>query len=100
MIFFGGHLIELWQKEGVNHSQVNKIRDASTGIYFVTYDSNGHNFSYFREDSVVSKITPGSLPSTYIASDKINGKVVETVDANGNFLTEWLRHGNPLDSAQ
>ena len=51
----GGHLIELWQKERVNHSHVNKIRDASTGIYFVTHDSSGHNFSYYRKDSAASK---------------------------------------------
>ena len=217
---FGDQLLELWQKEGVNHAHVSKIQDASTGIYFVTHDSSGHNFSYFRKDSAASQITPEHLPYTYIASAKvlhisaisqaispssnntvnaaiqiankndvlisydtnlrlklwslelaretiqktipfsdflfpsledsiiltelteptdiveyylkngaklvalklgsegvlvankdscykINGKVVETVDAtgagdsfNGAFLSEWLRHGNPLESAQ
>jgi len=217
---FGDQLLELWQKEGVNHAHVSKIQDASTGIYFVTHDSSGHNFSYFRKDSAASQITPEHLPYTYIASakvlhisaisqaispssnnpvnaaiqiankndvlisydtnlrlklwslelaretiqktipfsdflfpsledsiiltelteptdiveyylkngaklvalklgsegvlvankdscHKINGKVVETIDAtgagdsfNGAFLSEWLRHGNPLESAQ
>ena len=217
---FGDQLLELWQKEGVNHAHVSKIQDASTGIYFVTHNSSGHNFSYFRKDSAASQITPEHLPYTYIASakvlhisaisqaispssnntvnaaiqiankndvlisydtnlrlklwsleqaretiqktipfsdflfpsledsiiltelteptdiveyylkngaklvalklgsegvlvankdscHKINGKVVETVDAtgagdsfNGAFLSEWLRHGNPLESAQ
>ena len=71
MIFFGGHLIELWQKEGVNHAHVSKIQDASTGIYFITHDSSGHNFSYFRKDSAASQITPEHLPYTYIASAKV-----------------------------
>ncbi|MBT4662827.1 MAG: sugar kinase, partial [Candidatus Marinimicrobia bacterium] len=46
---FGDQLLELWQREGVNHTHVSKISNASTGIYFVTHDSSGHHFSYFRK---------------------------------------------------
>lgn len=49
----------------------------------------------------------GVLVANKDSCHKINGKVVETVDAtgagdsfNGAFLSEWLRHGNPLESAQ
>ncbi len=68
---FGDQLLELWQKEGVNHAHVSKVQDASTGIYFVTHDTSGHNFSYFRKDSAASQITPENLPNTYIASAKV-----------------------------
>ena len=68
---FGDQLLELWQREGVNHTHVSKISNASTGIYFVTHDSKGHNFSYFRKDSAASQITPEHLPYTYIASAKV-----------------------------
>lgn len=67
---FGDQLLELWQREGVNHTHVSKISNASTGIYFVTHDSRGHHFSYFRKDSAASQITPENLPSAYIASAK------------------------------
>ena len=68
---FGDQLLELWQREGVNHTHVSKISNASTGIYFVTHDSSGHHFSYFRKNSAASQITPENLPSTYIASAKV-----------------------------
>ena len=49
----------------------------------------------------------GVLIANIASCHKINGKIVETVDANGAgvnfngaFLSEWLRHGNPLESAQ
>ena len=45
---FGDQLLELWQKEGVNHAHVSKIQDASTGIYFVTHNSSGNNLCYLR----------------------------------------------------
>ena len=68
---FGDQLLESWQREGVNHTHVSKISNASTGIYFVTHDSKGHNFSYYRKDSAASQITPEHLPYTYIASAKV-----------------------------
>ena len=68
---FGDQLLELWQREGVNHTHVSKISNASTGIYFVTHDSSGHHFSYFRKNSAASQITPENLQSAYIASAKV-----------------------------
>jgi 2-dehydro-3-deoxygluconokinase len=59
---FGSRLCELWRREGVDVSGVAVDRDAHTGVYFVTYDAQGHLFSYLRQGSAASRMRPDQLP--------------------------------------
>ena len=45
---FGRELLELWKRESVDYSNVSIHPEAPTGIYFVTHDTDGHHFSYYR----------------------------------------------------
>ena len=59
---YGGMLRELWAREGVDASTVQADPDAFTGIYFVTHDARGHQFSFFRTGSAASRMQPQHLP--------------------------------------
>lgn len=68
---FGGALLELWQGEGVDTSQVKRDATAKTGIYFITPHPAGRSFTYFREGSAASCLAPADIPADYIAGAKI-----------------------------
>ncbi len=46
---FGADFLRLWAEEGVDASRVITRADGSTGIYFITYGPDGHQFSYWRK---------------------------------------------------
>ncbi len=64
---FGDALLELWAKEGVDASAVGRDEAAPTGLYFVTHDGGGHQFTYRREGSAASRMTPRDVPERLIA---------------------------------
>lgn len=68
---FGTSLLDLWQREGVDTSQVRRDPAAKTGIYFITPHPSGRSFTYFREGSAASRLTPRDMPVDYIADAKI-----------------------------
>lgn len=68
---FGASFMELWAKEGISTDTVQQVANAHTGIYFVTHDSEGHEFSYFRAGSAASQMTPSDLPIKALQSAKI-----------------------------
>jgi 2-dehydro-3-deoxygluconokinase len=73
---FGDSLLELWKREGVDTSAVERVPNAPTGIYFVTHGAAGHEFSYLRAGSAASRMTPSwlvepSLPARVIQSAAI-----------------------------
>jgi 2-dehydro-3-deoxygluconokinase len=59
---FGDRLLDLWQREGIDVSSVERDADAPTGIYFVSHDARGHQFSYYRSGSAASRLRPQDLP--------------------------------------
>ena len=63
----GQALRALWQIEGVDAKAVTSRGDAPTGIYFVTHDSAGHHFSFYRRGSAASLITTADLVGLDIA---------------------------------
>lgn len=67
----GRKLRQLWDDEGVDHSHVATDPSAPTGIYFVTHDASGHQFSFFRSASAASRVLPTSLPREAIASARV-----------------------------
>lgn len=68
---FGDSFLELWGQEGIDTSAVRRRPDAHTGVYFVTHDTGGHQFSYLRKGSAASRMQPEDLPGTMIAGTRI-----------------------------
>ncbi|MGX0875827.1 2-dehydro-3-deoxygluconokinase [Roseovarius sp. MBR-154] len=68
---FGRSFIDLWQAEGVDTTTVREVEGGQTGIYFVTHGLNGHEFSYFRDGSAASRMTPADLPRAALETAQI-----------------------------
>jgi 2-dehydro-3-deoxygluconokinase len=64
---YGAMLRALWDREGVNHDAVPIDAQGYTAIYFVTHDTRGHHFHFFRSGSAASRMTPAQLPRDLIA---------------------------------
>lgn len=58
---FGQALLDLWAREGVGTSAVERDAQHPTGIYFVTHGAAGHEFSYLRAGSAASRMAPAWL---------------------------------------
>ena len=67
---FGREFLDLWTKEGVDTCGVRVRADAHTGVYFITYDKDGHHFSYLRAGSAASLMGPDQVPLDLIRSSK------------------------------
>lgn len=88
---FGTALRALWHAEGVDDTAVHSDPDAPTGRYFVTHGPEGHSFTYKREGSAASRLSPADLPQSMIAdaaflhvsgiSQAISQTAEQTVDA-------------------
>ena len=63
---FGRMLGKLWKEEGVDSAGVAVDAQAHTAVYFVTHDAKGHVFSYLRQGSAASRMTPADLPEALI----------------------------------
>ena len=68
---FGDSFSELWRREGIDCSAVQRDPAAPTGIYFVTHGATGHEFSYFRSGSAASLMRPQDLPESVIRGARI-----------------------------
>lgn len=68
---YGRLFRKLWDSEGVNHAFVKTNVDAYTGVYFVTHDSSGHHFCFYRNGSAASKLTSDDLPVEIIRSARV-----------------------------
>jgi 2-dehydro-3-deoxygluconokinase len=69
--WMGDAFLELWAKEGVDASRVNRHDSAPTGVYFVTHGPKGHKFDFLRKGSAASLMRPEQLPAAYIAGARI-----------------------------
>lgn len=68
---FGSDFIELWDREGVDHSKVLVRHGTRTGIYFISYGPDGHIFTYLRAGSASSLVETKDLPLDAIKNSKI-----------------------------
>lgn len=68
---FGRSFLDLWTREGIDTSRVQRDPEASTGIYFISRKGPEHFFTYYREGSAASLMTPDFLPGDYIRQAKI-----------------------------
>lgn len=58
---WGDRLMDLWQRENVATTAVQREPQAPTGLYFVSHDAQGHHFSYARAGSAASRMQPQDL---------------------------------------
>lgn len=68
---YGQMLRRLWTLEGVDHHWVATDEQAFTAIYFVTHDSAGHHFQFFRKGSAASRLGPTSVPAGSALSTRV-----------------------------
>jgi 2-dehydro-3-deoxygluconokinase len=68
---YGRLLRQLWDEEGVEHTDVLTNPDAFTAIYFVTHGEAGHQFSFFRNGSAASRMSPAQLPRKRIEGARV-----------------------------
>lgn len=69
---FGRALRDLWCAEGVDVSRVVVEPDGFTGIYFITFRTEGgHDFTYQRTGSAASHMTPSDLDAVYLRSARV-----------------------------
>ncbi len=67
---FGNDLLDLWDAEGVDVSNVQKVEGAPTGIYFVRHGVDAHTFEYRRAGSAASKMSPETVPTKAIRATR------------------------------
>ncbi|GGK44015.1 sugar kinase [Salinarimonas ramus] len=68
---FGQAFLDLWEKEGVDTSAVIRRAGERTGVYFISYGPDGHDFSYYRQGSAASLVSVAELPREAIARARI-----------------------------
>ena len=68
---FGDALREFWRREGIDVTGVRRFSGAFTAAYFVTYDGDGHRFSYLRRGSAASRMDPDDLATDVIDRARI-----------------------------
>ena len=68
---FGDKFVALWNKEGVSSEYVLRHADAPTGIYFITHDTKGHHFTFYRKGSAASLIRSADIPEAAIKNARL-----------------------------
>jgi len=68
---FGRMFLDLWMREGVDAAGVALEAEASTGVYFVTHSTQGHEFSYLRAGSAASRMRPDTLPLAVLRTARL-----------------------------
>lgn len=67
----GRSFLDLWAREHVDTTTVIRSTEAPTGIYFVTHDAKGHNFTFYRTGSAASRYRPEDVPVAAIQGAKV-----------------------------
>ncbi len=68
---FGDELVAVLGREGVETGWIRRSETAPTGIYFVEPHESQRFFTYYRDGSAASRITPGDLPEDLLDSTRI-----------------------------
>lgn len=68
---FGDQFMQLWESEGVDTHLVVRDPDAHTGLYFITYTPDGHQFTYHRKGSAASRMRPVDVPEQELSQVRV-----------------------------
>lgn len=67
----GDSFLSLWEREGVDTTTVQRSDRHQTGVYFVSHDTAGHHFLYYRAQSAAAMMAPDDVPEDAIASARM-----------------------------
>lgn len=67
----GESFMALWAREGIDTATVIRRADMPTGIYFVTHDARGHNFTFYRTGSAAARYRPEEVPEAAIRAARV-----------------------------
>lgn len=67
----GDGFMALWDREGVATGTVLRRADAPTGLYIVTHDESGHDFTFYRSGSAASRYRPEDVPEAAIRAARV-----------------------------
>ncbi len=67
---FGEYLLDAWQSEGLDTSQI-KLANGPNGIYFVGKGDDGHQSVYYRRKTAASQLSIEDIDFDYIRSSKL-----------------------------
>jgi 2-dehydro-3-deoxygluconokinase len=67
----GDSFMALWAREQIDTSTVVRTDHWATGVYFITYDQQGHHFLHYRANSAAANYSSAELPETAIARARI-----------------------------
>jgi 2-dehydro-3-deoxygluconokinase len=67
----GDSFISLWQRENVDTSTVIRSDRYPTAVYFVTHDSDGHHFMFYRTNSAAAMYAPSDVPEAAIKAARM-----------------------------
>lgn len=67
----GDGFMALWAREGVATGTVLRRADAPTGLYIVTHDESGHDFTFYRTGSAASRYRPEDVPEAAIRAARV-----------------------------
>ncbi|EJR2154691.1 sugar kinase [Escherichia coli] len=60
---WGEEFIALWEKEGIDTQYIKNIElKGHTGLYFISYNDDGHHFTYMRKGSAASQTKLSDIP--------------------------------------
>jgi 2-dehydro-3-deoxygluconokinase len=68
---FAESFLKFWTKEGVDTRHIVKDSTAYTGMYFIARMGQKHYFTYLRQNSAASRMTPEFLPADYIRQARL-----------------------------
>lgn len=68
---FGQSFLKLWQDAGVNTSQVKVDQEHRTGLYFISYQSGKHVFTYYRQNSAACWISSEDIDWEFLREVKV-----------------------------
>jgi 2-dehydro-3-deoxygluconokinase len=68
---FGRGLIELWTSSGVNIENAIVDEESPTGMYFVSFNGEKHEFDYRRKDAAARKFSPSDAARVSLEGIKI-----------------------------
>jgi 2-dehydro-3-deoxygluconokinase len=68
---FGDAFLDLWRVEGVDSRHVVREPGGRTGVYFISRDPQHSSFTYYRNQSPASRLSPADVPVEEVRSARV-----------------------------
>ena len=68
---FGESFLSLWAQSDLNLSLIQRDEQHPTGLYFISYQEDRHNFIYYRRNSAACHIDAGAIDWDLVATTRV-----------------------------